>query len=195
MAFSAPYETDQYIAYLDLVITTTLSFAVMLIDDLTKKESIGSIQVKVKETDKKAMKNPSGYYLFTDLKAGTYTVRVDSDLYFSEEKTVNIASIPDKKNPIIKIILIPRPAYPFPKNATLVRGKVVSNSKNQVDGISVVVKGSDTKNITDSRGEFVLYFKDIIKEQNITLEINRVDEHSITAKEGKTASLGIIFIA
>ena len=107
MVFSTPYETGQYVAYPGERITTKLSFAVKFIDDFTKKETIGSIKVKIKETDTKSIKNPSSYYLFTDLEVGTYTVSVDSDLYFPEEATVDIASFPDKKNPLIDIILIP----------------------------------------------------------------------------------------
>lgn len=44
MAFSTPYETGQYVAYLDHVVTTTLSFAVQLIDDLTKTKPLATLR-------------------------------------------------------------------------------------------------------------------------------------------------------
>nr|HML25268.1 hypothetical protein [Methanomethylovorans sp.] len=167
MGFSTPYETNQYFADLDLVVTTKLSFALKLTDDLTKKGPIGNIKVKVQETEKKAMKNTSGYYLFTDLKAGTYTVRVDSDLYFSEEITVDISSFPDQKNPISEIILIPRPVYPFSQNATLIRGVVRDAAKAPVKGAQLRVIGRDMETISDENGSFVFYLSGIENEEEV----------------------------
>ena len=195
MAFSTPYETDQYIAYLDLAITTKLSFAVKLMDDFTKNETIGSIRVKIKEMDKKAIKNPSGYYLFTDLKDGTYTVRVDSDLYFSEEKTVDISSFPDQKNPISEIILIPRPVYPFSQNATLIRGVVRDAAKAPVKGAQLRVIGRDMETISDENGSFVFYLSGIENEEEVIIESKKNGNTrtiNIAAKEFQTVSAGVI---
>ncbi|MCC7577325.1 MAG: hypothetical protein KK926_10890 [Methanomethylovorans sp.] len=177
------------------MITTTLSFAVQLIDDFTNKEPIGSIQVKVKETDKKAMKNTSGYYLFTDLKAGTYTVRVDSDLYFSEEMTVDISSFPDQKNPISEIILIPRPVYPFSQNATLIRGVVRDAAKAPVKGAQLRVIGRDMETISDENGSFVFYLSGIENEEEVIIESKKNGNTrtiNIAAKEFQTVSAGVI---
>ena len=195
MGFSTPYETNQYVAYLDLVVTTKLSFAVRLTDDLTKKGPIGNIKVKVQETEKKAMKNTSGYYLFTDLKAGTYTVRVDSDLYFSEEKTVDISSFPDQKNPISEIILIPRPVYPFSQNATLIRGVVRDAAKAPVKGAQLRVIGSDMETISDENGSFVFYLSGIENEEEVIIESKKNGNTrtiNIAAKEFQTVSAGVI---
>src|SRR5574337_81514 len=125
MAFTTPYVTDKFIAYPGDVKITNLSLAVWLIDDFTKKEPIGHIKVELKEKDGEAVRNLSGYYLFNDLAAGNYTVSVESDVYFAEEKVVNMP-LPDPKNPVVEIVLKPRPAYPFPDNATLVRGLVLN---------------------------------------------------------------------
>lgn len=93
MAFISPYITDKYVAYLGEVRSTGLSLAVRIIDDYTGKEPIGNIKVLIKEGNKKAIKNPSGYYLFNDLAGGNYTVSMESDYYFPEERTVDTSKI------------------------------------------------------------------------------------------------------
>ncbi|WP_298685460.1 hypothetical protein [uncultured Methanomethylovorans sp.] len=195
MGFSTHYETDQYVAYLDLVVTAKLSFAVKLTDDLTKNETIGSIKVKVKETDKKAMKNTSGYYLFTDLKPGEYTVSIEPDLYFSQEITVDISSFPDQKNPISEIILIPRPVYPFSQNATLIRGVVRDAAKAPVKGAHMRVIGRDMETISDENGSFVFYLSGIENEEEVIIESKKNGNTrtiNIAAKEFQTVSAGVI---
>lgn len=192
MAFTTPYVTDKFIAYPGDVKTTNLSLAILLIDDFTRREPIGRINVELKDEDIEAIKNLSGYYLFTDLTGGNYTISIESDVYFSEEKEVNIPH-PDPKNPVVEIILKPVPAYPFPENATLVRG-LVSNT-NPVVNADVKVLGKTIETKTDERGEFVLYFKGINKTESIAIEIKKDGDTKIvntTAEEGKTISLGII---
>jgi Na+-transporting NADH:ubiquinone oxidoreductase subunit NqrF len=55
------------------------------------------------------------------------------------------------------------------------------------------VEGKDIENLTDSRGEFVLYFKNIVKTDDVTLKINgEDDDHHITVEEGKTVSTTIL---
>lgn len=182
------------------IIHTRLSFALWLVDDYTKNKPIGKIRVKIQETDKEAIRNLDGYYIFMNLNLDSssvnYTVRIESDLYLPEEMKVERSSVPDPKNPVIEISLKPRPEYPFSENATLVRGQVISGSDKLVEGIRVGVQKKDIETVTDSRGEFVLYFKDIAKTEQISLIINEeTDEHSITAEEGRTISAKKISIS
>ncbi|MCF6155893.1 MAG: hypothetical protein E3K36_11715 [Candidatus Brocadia sp.] len=191
MAFTVPYVTNKFTAYPGDVISTNLSLAVRLTDDYTEKEAIGYIKVTLEEGDVKAVRNLSGYYLFNDLAAGNYTVSVESDVYFAEEKVVSVP-LPDTRNPVVEIILKPVPPYPFPSNATLVRG-LVSNA-NPVVNADVKVLGKTIETKTDERGEFVLYFKGI-KKENITIEINKdgnTKSINTTIEEGKTIFTGII---
>lgn len=89
MSFVTPYITNKFIAYLGDIISTRLSVAVWLIDDFTKKEPIGSVRVTIEGSDKKAIKNSSGYYIFTNLSGGEHTISIESDLYFPEKKPVD----------------------------------------------------------------------------------------------------------
>lgn len=191
MAFIWPYVTDKFTAYEGDVISTTLSLAVWLNDDYTKERPIGNIQVKISEADIKAVKNLSGYFLFTDLTSGNYTVVTESDFYFSEEAAVN-TSLLDPKNPVVEIALKPKPSYPFPGNATLARGLVTNTGP--VVNAEVTVVGKTIETFTDEKGEFVLYFKGIEME-NITIEIEKgsaTKAVTTTIEEGRTKSLGII---
>lgn len=195
MAFSIHYETDEYVAYPADVLTTGLSFAVWLIDDFTKNEPIGSIRVEIKEIDKKGVKNPSGYYLFIDLKAGNYTASIASDLYFPQEQTVDISSFPDLKNPVSEIVLVPRPVYPFSQNATLIRGVVRDAANAPVKGAQLRVIGRDVETISDESGSFVFYVTGIENEEEVIIEgknNGNTRTISVTAKEFQTVSAGII---
>lgn len=87
MVFTEPYKQNNYIVYPGDVRTLTLSFAVWLIDDFTGKQAIGHIRVMIKKIDIEAIKNLSGYYIFTDLANGQYAVDIFSDLYFFKEIT------------------------------------------------------------------------------------------------------------
>ncbi len=195
MAFSIPYENGQYVAYLDNVLTTRLSFAVKLIDDFTKKEQIGGIRVEIKEIDKKAIKNPGGYYLFTYLKAGNHTVSINSDLYFPQELTVNISSVPDLKGPVSEIVLIPRPVYPFSQNATLIRGCVRDAASAPVKGARLRVIGRDMETVSDENGSFVFYLSGIESEGEVSIESKKNGNTrtiNVAAKEFQIVSAGMI---
>ncbi len=190
MAIIFPYLTGKFTAYEGDKITTTLSLAVRLTDDYTQKEPVGNIKVMIKEGEITPVKNLSGYYLFNDMTAGNYSVVIESDFYFPEETAVNIPH-PVPKNPVVEIALKPKPAYPFPGNATLVRGVVSDGSPVVNAEVKIVGKPIETK--TDEKGEFVLYFKGI-KQENITIEIKKggsTKAVNTVVEEGKILSLWI----
>lgn len=95
MALIRPYITEKFISYKVEERTILLSLAIWLKDDYTKNEPIGQIKVRIKEGDIKAFKNPSGYYIFTDLASGNfkYTVCIESDFYFYEEREFDASKI------------------------------------------------------------------------------------------------------
>lgn len=191
MAIIFPYVTGKFRAYEGDKITTTLSLAVRLTDDYTQKEPVGNIKVMIKEGEITPVKNLSGYYLFNDMTAGNYSVVIESDFYFPEETAVNIPH-PVPKNPVVEIALKPKPAYPFPGNATLVRGLV--SDGNPVVNAEVTVVGKTIETLTDEKGEFTLHFKGI-KQENITIEIKKggsTKAVNTAVEEGKTVSLGTV---
>ncbi|HSB52637.1 MAG TPA: hypothetical protein VLD40_08255 [Dissulfurispiraceae bacterium] len=191
MAFPSPYVTEKFTAYLVETMISNLSLAVWLTDGFTLKEPLGGAAVAIVENGVKAFRNLSGYHLFTDLGSGNYTVSVTTDLYLPAATTVD-TSLLAPKNPVIVITLTPRPSYPFPGNATLVRGVVVN--AEPVAGAEVTVIAKPEKTVTDRQGEFVLFFKGI-KTEPITIEIKKGGDTktvTVTIEEGKTVSAGKI---
>ena len=193
MALQMPHVTDTFTAYPGDVIHTEVSLAIRLIDDFTGEAPLGRVSVTIR--DMKAATNLSGYYVFTNLPKGkSYDVHIDSELYVPENiKDVAIPR-PDPKNPVEPVTVKPKPAYPFPANATLVRGVIV----NPDPVVDAPVKCSDPpqETRTDSNGEFVLYFKGI-KEKDITVSVDAQPGKTVqtTIKEGGAMSLGRIDVS
>jgi len=113
-----------------------------------------------------------------------------------------VLPLPNPLQPLEVVTLSPTPAYPFPANATLVRGTVkkfgaavaaavVSTTYDQIDPAdttqTILV---DIETITDLAGEFVLFFKSLpARTQNITIVAKKNgDQNQITPmiNEGST---------
>ncbi len=145
--------------------TVKLSLVVRPLDDYSNGDPVGRLEVSLK--GRKAIKNPSSYYLFLDLPDDTYIVQVRSDYYFDvDSETINPAEL-DPKNPVVTITLKPKPSYPFPPGATLIRGMVYDTAVKAVSGAKVRIQGRDIENKTTEKGEFVLYFKSLTDEEII----------------------------
>lgn len=270
MVFTEPYIQNNYTVYPGDVRTIDLSFAVWLIDDFTREQAMGNIRVVIKQIGTEAIRNLSGYYIFTDLAKGQYFVDIFSNLYFSKEipidtskiktldmplefdttgPTTGVTSIKLKdvsrlqkddivefrnlnneveqenitdidvstgtiswaeglehdfsaagstilvlQNPVVTIRLKPLPSYPFPNNATLVRGLIKDSGGNPVTKANVEVNSQDIKTESDKNGEFVLYFSSIGNNPiQIDIEKNGNGETFIqTLEEGKTKYLKIL---
>jgi hypothetical protein len=191
MAVQSPFSTPDFLAYVGDVLTTKLAFAVWLADGFTHRSPESSPRVMLMDGIVRAHKNLSGYFLFTDMAPGTYTVRTESELYLPAEVTVDTTAL-DPKNPVVQIALKPATNYPFPDGATLLRGMVTNGAP--VDGAAVSVTGKPMTTVTDSHGEFVLHFEGI-KTETITVVIQKgAATKSLTAtiEEGKTISAGIV---
>jgi hypothetical protein len=146
----------------------------------------------------------------TTIPNGNYTLTVEPDpssgnWYFLQpkagdpwptnfERRVSVApyvppvpALPVKEQPPLElVILTPTPAYPFPANATLIRGKVlpagnailravVSTDYDEVDPQdSTQTVQVHVETITDPEGEFALFFRRLpLRNQAITLQAVR----------------------
>lgn len=190
-----------------------LSFAVWLLDDYTQKKALGEVWVSLKRKNGKgedgkeedgkegdceyirAVKNPSGYYTYSELPPSTYILSVESELYFFEEREFNPESFSDSKEPVIEIVLRPKPSYPFPARATLVRGMLAPGGSLPAN-VKIKVRGRDTQTIPDESGEFVLYFKEIVKSgEEITVEVEygrKKKTIKSTLEEGRSVYIGVV---
>ncbi|WMW25095.1 hypothetical protein RE474_13585 [Methanolobus sediminis] len=191
--------------------TEKFSLVVNLIDDYTTDKIIGNVEVSLKGKRIEPVRNPSGYYIFLDIPKGSYTVQIQGgEYYFDEEEDVKLTD--QDKNPIINIILKPAPSYPFSTSATLIRGCLQSSKGMGIFEASLKVKERDIETKTTEKGEFVIYFKNLkkddvttidgkklvkIKEKNPVIEIQFPDHKkktkSLETEEGKTTSFTLIY--
>jgi hypothetical protein len=142
------------------------SLVIILIDNFTKKYPLGKVYVTMSGQTYKALKNPSGNYLFLNIPIKTYTPQIKSDFYIDQQHLVQLLPITkdnteqEKTAPIVKqIILEPKPNYPFPNGTTLIRGIVTNQEGKAVPNAKVTVAEKSMTISTTEKGEYVFYFK------------------------------------
>ena len=97
-----------------------VSLAVLLLDDLTGKQIVGSNARAWIEKAKPPIKKNDGWFVFTDLTPGEYSVNTEGGKYLSG-KTVCKVDTGNMKTIIIR--LKPGRVYPVPKDCLRVEGK------------------------------------------------------------------------
>ena len=138
---------------------TRLRFAVRLTDDFTGKAPVGNVKIHLEEDpETEANMNRSGYYLFVDLTKSQYHIVVESDYYYQKRKRVRINQL-EPRSPVVKLELIPKPNYPFPTTATLIRGTVKDTDGNPITDGKVRINGRGISARTNEKGDFVVYIK------------------------------------
>jgi len=147
-------------------LTTSLSFAVELVDAYTGGRPSGSQTVALADQSVTAVENPSGYHLFLDLGADPVDVVVDGgDRYFDERVTVShsgaapdgssAVEVTDRSTPV-EIDLTPTPAFQFSPGTTTIRGTVVDEADSAVPDAAVSLDGFAPTARTTAAGEFAL---------------------------------------
>ncbi len=197
MPIIRPFQTRDFFFHPADVRKSVLAFALWILDEFTQKPVEAQVTVKIKGDDKhKPIRNPSGYYCFVDLASATYLVQVEAEGYFPFEEPVDMATLPGL-NPVYDVILKPNPAYPFPPNATLIRGVVKSPGpvpNAVVTAASSFLKKNPPQTRTNENGEFVLFLKKVELEKGpFAKKVERIKDVTIhvTAKDKKTASVSV----
>lgn len=151
--------------------TAGVSFAVRLRDDFSREWFlVDKTRVFIKGNGRMALENPSKYQVFVDLDGTSFTVRVENKYYSEKEVDVVIAAL-DPRHPLVSVTMTPGYLYPFPKGATLVRGRVVDSVAAPVAGASITLAGTALSNTSEPDGRFVLYFGPA-REEDIVLQNN-----------------------
>lgn len=228
MNYTRPFITGRFIAYGGPAYggdswSSQLSLAVIVLDSFTEKPPQVAIRVRLKELPRSIpVRNQSGFFCFEGITTpGPYTLvlepdRTTSDWYYLEstgpiwndtfERIINLPK-PDPKAPVEAATFSPKSSYPFPTNATLVRGIVTQGTPDGVGGAVVsttyqhvpnpppnVPPGPPAplpvKTLTDREGEFVLFFKRLPNEtQLITLTAEKngnQSQQAVMITEGTT---------
>lgn len=167
---------------------TDLSLSVLPIDNfIPETYPIGAVKIDLKEEIIIGIKNYSGYYIFSNLKDGEYTIRIESEYYLSKEYKVTIPSYGSPPDGLIysedediklydymgvivaTVDLRPNPSYPFPKSSNLIRGLVYKSANIPIHNAVVKVLGKSVQTLTTEKGEYVLYFSKLTQEDVIVL--------------------------
>jgi len=218
LIYTRPFITPRFIAHAGDSRVHRLSLAVMVLDAFTEEPPLIPMSVRLKGLPQSAaVRNGSGFFCFEgDLPPGPYTLvfkpdRTTSDWYYLEpvgpvwedtfERGVNLP-LPDPLSPLEVATFVPKPSYPFPANATLVRGRVTRGTPDGVGGVVVSTSYQHVdppggppgpvavKTLTDREGEFVLFFKRLPgATQTVTLSADMSGAHAqqpVTITEGTT---------
>ncbi len=84
---------------LDEVFSNSLSLAVLVPDGMFT----GAVSLWLKELEVKAVLNPSGYYVFTDIAVDSYTLQVKSGDVVLHEQAVDLAVL-DPGEPVVEVV-------------------------------------------------------------------------------------------
>lgn len=150
-----------YTLFSDWEISSQVSFVVEPIDGFTGQIPTGPVQVSIKNSHLKPIRNLSRLYVFRVTPPEAFQLIVQSPHFFTETLSFTPKDIQglDSRNPVIMVNLIPRPSYPFPAGVTLIRGMVRDNGGLPVRGAAVRLAGKETAARTTEKGEFVFFIK------------------------------------
>jgi hypothetical protein len=201
VSYTRPFIAARFTAYAGDTRPHELFLAVRVIDSFTEEPPPIAISVRLKQLPLLVpTRNPSGFFCFEAtpkldpapgepreplIPPGAYVLvfkpdRTTSDWYYLEsnvpawsdtfERAINLPK-PDPKSPVEIATFVPKSSYPFPGNATLVRGKVMRGGLTNVEGAIVSTTyqreaspgapptPASVRTLTDREGEFVLFFK------------------------------------
>lgn len=225
MTYTRPFVTRRFVAHGGDSRRQQLSLAVEVEDAFTAKPVGVPLRVFIKQLPRaRTLLGLSGRYCFEDIPDGDYTLVIEFDpaqdwfnlhpLKPGEwvdgfERPVKVPppgpTEPKLRTPLVKVLLSPKPSYPFPPNATLVRGRIETKAAPPAAvagaGVRAAYKQFDpkapddkTKTVpaevetrTNAAGDYVLFFKRLPRgpQQEITV-IAEHDQTKVKIKEGAT---------
>jgi hypothetical protein len=149
----------------------------------------GMVSVRLPETIQEPTITPEGYYVFLDLPDGDYTLTVSAELYdYYGTSTFNTTTL-DPINVAFPVDLQPNTSYPFPVDASLIRGSVRDQHGNPIAGVDVQAQGRSEFACSDVQGNFVLSF-DVSAPELITLDFSKSgyagESESVTVNPAQT---------
>ncbi len=114
-----------------------VSLAICVMDDFTGEPvKDKSVQISIADQLAKPVYKPDGFFVFTGLSAGQYTLLVDSDKYFNRKIRADLEQF---DRPLVSYISMkPLPAYSF-NNGNLIRFSVVDSNNKPIAGARVNV--------------------------------------------------------
>jgi len=167
-------DSINYIVFNKRQIGRGVVLVVKLTDRFTGGQPFGEVELFIKDSRINPIKNLSNFFVYTQLPEDEFTIIVETQYYNHEEITLTPGAVAqlDPTDPVIEVKLEPLPSYPFPSNATLIRGMVVDKENNAVPRAEVEIDGKEGEMHTTHRGEFVLFFN-ALTEDDIKMDGNK----------------------
>jgi hypothetical protein len=221
MIYQRPFVTSTFVAYEGDLHSRSLSLAVRLVDDFTRRPPDVRLRVSLRPAlaiipIPRSVRGASGVYCFEDAANGNYMLSIETEgstspIYLTAPVlvTIPLPALPDPTIPLLEVTLSPSSAYPFPGDATLVRGvvtstampnglpdAVVSTTYDQVDPADeFLTLPANITTRTDADGQFALFFRRLpATSQQVTVTAvqgpNEVQANIIIA-EGTTQMLSL----
>lgn len=223
MSYTRPFVASRFVAYEGDIHKKTLSLAVRVIDSFTQEQVALPLKVRLIGSDKPIpFLTQSGIYCFEGIPPGDYTLLVkpdpvNGDWFFLQrrpgeewketfERPIELP-LQGPLAPLEEVTLSPKTSYPFPQNATLVRGKATTGTP-ATDVANAIIRSTykqvnpddpdnsdswidvDVETQTDRLGEYVLFFSRLPgSEQDVTITGFKDGQQvpiDITIKEGST---------
>lgn len=120
---------------------------IWLIDSFTSGPPQGAgVSVTVDGLLQQPLRKANGMFVFQRVPPGTYRVRVQAGIYFSEVLDVSTECL-DPMHPVVPVSLLPTPAYPFDYDATLVRAALRDEADRPLAGVEVTAVVADEASV------------------------------------------------
>ncbi|HKG62336.1 MAG TPA: hypothetical protein VKB05_21425 [Pyrinomonadaceae bacterium] len=228
MIFTRPYETRHLFDFEEGDSHRhDLSIAIRAVDQFTEERPLTHLRAKLKELPTaRPIRSISGWLCFEDIVPGKYKLLVQNepevvDPFFVKPPQgtwTDTLEIPVEVFPNVVLSfdlqLAPRPSYPFPSHATLVRGTVTRSSTGVADAVvratyrevdpadntQTVIKTVEA--LTNREGEYVAFFKRLPKvregDPDLTADLVAVKGASqsqlktVVVKEGTTQKVNAL---
>lgn len=118
-------------------IRSVFSYAVKLVDTYTKGEPIrASLVVRLADHRQAPVSKGDGWYIFTDLPDGCYTLLISSREYIDCDVHFEVTAGQQTRTEQ-RIYLQPSPAYPFRTGDSLIRGRAIAEDGSPAGGACV----------------------------------------------------------
>ncbi len=178
---------------------SNISLVFLPLDDFdSHKPILEQVEVYLEGVWQTPLYHPEGYIIYMDLPQGNYHVTAGGKYYNLYETFTVDTSTFHPLSDVIQVHMKPRPDYPFPDSATLLRGVVTNDAGTPLEGVRVEVTNPPDMALTDSSGAFVFFFEPGAPTMDIQIRITadgyQEQLHSLTVVESDTINFSTMLV-
>jgi len=179
--------------------TVRVSLAVWPRDSYDQRTVRRALEVTLDRPDKRAVRNASGMFVFTELAPDRYTLSVVDRgpaplWYLPRTVEVNVASLPPLE-PLVTLDLDPAPSYPYAPADALARGQTRTFDDVPLAGVRVSAPAFAIATSSADNGEFAFRIRPQQSPTNVAVRFEHggvVRFRQAELNEGQTTNIGTI---